>query len=83
MSRFVTATGFVGDGSGLTGLQNDSLWSGVSAGLGTGIYPNDLARIGIGTSNHTRMLQKRKTAPTAEEEVKKLKLMINKRQNNR
>jgi hypothetical protein len=47
---YVTATGFVGDGSGLTGLQNDSLWSGVSAGLGTGIYPNDLTRIGIGTS---------------------------------
>ena len=47
---FVTATAFVGDGSGLTGLQNDSLWSGVAAGLGTGIYPNDLTRIGIGTS---------------------------------
>jgi len=47
---YVTATGFIGDGSGLTNLQNDSLWSAVAAGLGTGIYPNDLIRVGIGTS---------------------------------
>ena len=46
----VTATQFIGDGSGLTNLQNDSLWSGVAAGLGTGIYANDLVRVGIGTS---------------------------------
>jgi hypothetical protein len=46
----VTATQFIGDGSGLTNLQNDSSWSGVGAGLGTGIYPNDLVRVGIGTS---------------------------------
>lgn len=38
------------DGSQLTNLQNDSLWSAVAAGLGTGIYPNDLIRVGIGTS---------------------------------
>ena len=46
----VTATTFVGDGSGLTNLANDSLWAGTAAGLGTGIYPINLARVGIGTS---------------------------------
>ena len=46
----VTATGFVGDGSGLTNLANDSLWSSTATGLGTGIYPNNLIRVGIGTS---------------------------------
>jgi len=46
----VTANKFVGDGSGLTNLANDSLWEGTAAGLGTGIYPINLARVGIGTS---------------------------------
>jgi len=45
-----TATKFAGDGSGLTDLQNDSLWSGVLAGLGTGIYANDVLNVGIGTT---------------------------------
>ena len=45
-----TATKFVGDGSELFNLQTDSLWSGVAAGLGTGIYPNNLVNIGIGTT---------------------------------
>jgi len=44
----VTANKFIGDGSGLTNLANDSLWS--ASGVGTGIYPNDLIRVGIGTS---------------------------------
>jgi hypothetical protein len=46
----VTANKFVGDGSGLTNLQNDSLWNSTAAGVGTGIYPNSLLRVGIGTS---------------------------------
>ena len=46
----VTANKFVGDGSGLTNLQNDSLWNSTPAGVGTGIYPNNLLRVGIGTS---------------------------------
>jgi len=46
----VTATSFIGDGSQLTNLQTDSLWKGSSSGLGTGIYPNNLTRVGIGTS---------------------------------
>ena len=46
----VTASSFIGDGSGLTNLQNDSLFSGVPLGIGTGIYPNNLVRVGIGTS---------------------------------
>jgi hypothetical protein len=46
----VTASSFAGDGSGLTNLANDSLWSSVSSGLGTGMYPNDLMRVGIGTT---------------------------------
>tara|TARA_Y100000004_G_scaffold4408_1_gene5275 strand:+ start:3383 stop:9253 length:5871 start_codon:yes stop_codon:yes gene_type:complete len=46
----VTATSFVGDGSALTGLANDSLFSAVSAGLGTGIFPIDSHRVGIGTT---------------------------------
>ena len=46
----IVATAFTGDGSGLTNLQNDSLFSSVPAGLGTGIYPNNLTRVGIGTS---------------------------------
>ena len=46
----VTANKFIGDGSGLTNLANDSLWSSTASGIGTGIYPNDLIRVGIGTS---------------------------------
>jgi hypothetical protein len=46
----ITAAEFKGDGSGLVNLQNDSLFSGVPIGVGTGIYPNDLVRVGIGTS---------------------------------
>ena len=46
----ITANKFVGDGSGLTNLQNDSLWNGTAAGVGTGIYPNNLLRVGIGTT---------------------------------
>jgi len=46
----VTATTFVGDGSGLTNLSNDSLWTGTAAGVGTGIYPINLSRVGVGTS---------------------------------
>ena len=46
----VVAAAFTGDGSGLTGLQNDSLWSGVHSGLGTGIYQNDNLQVGIGTT---------------------------------
>jgi hypothetical protein len=49
-SGSVVATAFTGDGSGLTGLLNDSLFSGVSAGLGTGIFPVDLLSVGIGTT---------------------------------
>jgi hypothetical protein len=52
-SRFsgsIVATAFTGDGSGLTNLQNDSLFSGVSAGLGTGIFPVDVLNVGIGTT---------------------------------
>ena len=45
-----TAHQFVGDGSGLTDLQNDSLWSGVEVGLGTGIYPNNVLNVGLGTT---------------------------------
>ena len=42
----VVATAFTGDGSGLTNLQNDSLWS----GIGT-IYPGTISNnVGIGTS---------------------------------
>jgi hypothetical protein len=46
----VTANKFIGDGSGLINLANDSLWSSTASGIGTGIYPNDLIRVGIGTS---------------------------------
>ena len=46
----VTATAFVGDGSGITDLANDSLWQGVGSGLGTGIYPINNHRVGIGTT---------------------------------
>lgn len=46
----ITATTFVGDGAGLVNLQNDSLFSSVPAGIGTGIFPNNLTRVGVGTS---------------------------------
>ena len=46
----VTATTFIGDGSNLTNLANDSLWQGVASGLGTGIYPINNHRVGIGTT---------------------------------
>jgi len=46
----VVATAFTGDGSGLTNLFNDSLWTGVPAGLGTGIYPLQNLNVGIGTT---------------------------------
>ena len=52
-SRFsgsVVATAFTGDGSGLTNLQNDSLFSTVPSGIGTGITPNDVLNVGIGTT---------------------------------
>ena len=49
ISGDLTATTFYGDGSGLTNLANDSLWNSVT-GLGTGIYPNNLIPVGIGTS---------------------------------
>ena len=31
-------------------LQNDSLWAGVEVGLGTGIYPNNVLNVGLGTT---------------------------------
>ena len=46
----VRAVAFEGDGSALINLQNDSLWTGVGAGLGTGIYPIDGLNVGIGTT---------------------------------
>ena len=46
----VTASQFVGDGSLLTNLANDSLFSAVPLGIGTGIFPNNLTRVGVGTS---------------------------------
>jgi len=49
----VVATAFTGDGSGLTNLQNDSLFQGVTAGLGTGIHPIDGRNVGFGTTAFT------------------------------
>ena len=46
----VVAAAFTGDGSGLTNLQNDSLFNTVDSGIGTGIYPVDLIQVGIGTT---------------------------------
>ena len=51
----IVATAFTGDGSGLTGLSNDSLFDTVDSGIGTGIYPlynasGDLLNVGIGTT---------------------------------
>ena len=50
ITGILTANKIVGDGSLLTNLQNDSLWKGVLAGLGTGIYNNDVLNVGIGTT---------------------------------
>ena len=52
-SRFsgsIVATAFTGDGSGLTNLANDSLFTAVPSGIGTGISPNDVLNVGIGTT---------------------------------
>ena len=52
-SRFsgsVVATAFTGDGSGLTNLANDSLFTTVPSGIGTGISPIDVLNVGIGTT---------------------------------
>ena len=51
----ITTGTFVGDGSGLTDLPTDSLFSTVASGLGTGIHPNldgsgNLLNVGIGTT---------------------------------
>jgi hypothetical protein len=46
----ITATQFVGDGSLITNLPTDSLFSSVPLGIGTGIFPNNLTRVGVGTS---------------------------------
>ena len=46
----ITASQFKGDGSGLNNLPTDSLFSSVPVGLGTGIFPNNLTRVGVGTS---------------------------------
>ena len=46
----VVATGFTGDGSGLTGLQNDSKFSGTTGVGQTGIFPINNLNVGIGTS---------------------------------
>ena len=50
---------YFGDGSGLYGLLNDSLFSGVTSGLGTGIHPISNFNVGIGTTvfNDTFTLQ--------------------------
>jgi hypothetical protein len=54
-SGSIVATAFTGDGSGLTGLSNDSLFDTVVSGFGTGIHPvyngsGDLLNVGIGTT---------------------------------
>ena len=46
----ITAAQFIGNGSGLNNLPTDSLFSSVPLGIGTGIYPNNLVRVGVGTS---------------------------------
>ena len=46
----VVAAAFTGDGSGLTNLSNDSLFSTVDSGIGTGIFPVNLLNVGIGTT---------------------------------
>ena len=52
-SRFsgsIVATAFTGDGSGLTNLSNDSLFTTVPSGIGTGISPIGALNVGIGTT---------------------------------
>ena len=52
-SRFsgsIVATAFTGDGSGLSNLQNDSLFGTVPSGIGTGISPLNVLNVGIGTT---------------------------------
>ena len=41
---------FVGDGSGIVNLENDSRWNGVAVGYGTGVYPLNNVNVGIGTT---------------------------------
>jgi|TARA_Y100000033_G_scaffold11525_1_gene10699 hypothetical protein len=50
VSGTVTATAFVGDGSGLENLSNDTLFTPTAAGFGTGIFPTNNLRVGIGTT---------------------------------
>jgi hypothetical protein len=49
-SGSIVATAFTGDGSGLSNLQNDTLFAQVGSGIGTGIYPLDLVNVGFGTT---------------------------------
>ena len=47
----ITASSFIGDGSGLTNLNVSATgWAQVEAGLGTGIYNTQLNRVGINTA---------------------------------
>jgi len=50
VSGVVTATSFVGDGSGLLNLDNDTLFTPTGVGFGTGIFPTNNLRVGIGTT---------------------------------
>ena len=52
-----TATAFSGDGNALTNLPSDSLWNPVTTGFGTGIYPINLANVGIGTTIPNYLLE--------------------------
>ena len=49
-SGSIVAAAFTGDGSGLTNLENDTLFAQVGSGIGTGIYPLDLPNVGFGTT---------------------------------
>ena len=53
VSGNVVATAFTGDGSGLTGLANDSLFAAVTGAGFTGIHPIDNLNVGIGTEKPT------------------------------
>ena len=46
----VSATQYFGDGSQLLNVAKDTLWRNVEPGFGTGIYPQELLSVGIGTS---------------------------------